>query len=112
MVKNIQIIDGAANAAFSLFQATEEEFNAIFPDGQDIELLEDLIDRLGDEAAGAVLTSVWDRPILKRDAQGIHGTLFFDNEHRKAHIPTSKREIDWDSRSINQAQQDLFARHR
>lgn len=43
MLKNIQIIDRAENATFSVFQATEEEFSAIFTaDGQDIELIEDL----------------------------------------------------------------------
>lgn len=54
-MKNIQIIDGALNATFSIFQATEEEFAAIFPDGQDMELAEDLFERLGDEEAGRVL---------------------------------------------------------
>ncbi|WP_341992485.1 hypothetical protein [Azorhizobium sp. AG788] len=111
-MKNIQIIDGAANATFSLFQATEKEFDAIFPDGRDIELVEDLIDRLGKETAGLVLGSLWNRPILKRDALGIHGTLFYDNQRRRDHIPPSKCEVDWDSGSINQAQRDLFAKHR
>ena len=111
-MKNIQIISGAANATFSLFQVTEEEFEAIFPGGSDIELIEDLIDRLGEVSAGAVLTSIWNRPILKREALGIHGTLFYDNEHRRDHIPLSKREVDWDSGSTNQAQRDLFAKHR
>lgn len=111
-MKNIQIIDGAVNATFSVFQATAEEFEAIFPDGRDIELIEDLIDRLGEDAAGAVLAPLWDRPILKRDALGIHGTLFYENEDRRAHIPPSKREVDWDSGSINHAQRDLFAKHR
>jgi hypothetical protein len=59
-----------------------------------------------------VLTRLWDRPILKRDALGIHGTLFYDNEHRRDHIPPSKREVDWDDNSVNQAQRDLFAKHR
>ena len=81
-MKNIQIIDGAVNATFSVFHATAEEFKAIFPDGRDIELIEDLIDRLGEDAAGAVLAPLWDRPILNRDALGIHGTLFYDNEVR------------------------------
>lgn len=36
-MKNIQIIDGAANATFSVFQATEEEYAAIFPDRRDME---------------------------------------------------------------------------
>lgn len=80
-MKSIQIIDGANNATFSVFQATEEEFAAIFSDGRDMELVEDLIERLGDEVAGSVLTPIWNRPILKRDALGIHGTLLYDNEH-------------------------------
>ncbi|MCJ2184975.1 hypothetical protein MTR62_20130 [Novosphingobium sp. 1949] len=111
-MKNIQIIDGAVNATFSVFQATDEEFDAIFPQGRDIELVEDLLDRLGDEAAGLVLAPMWSRPILKRDVVGIHGTLFYDNVDRRTHIPQSKREVDWDSGAINQAQRDLFARHR
>ncbi|WP_448661420.1 hypothetical protein ACG3SL_12255 [Sphingomonas sp. CJ20] len=111
-MKNIQIIDGAVNATFSVFQATDEEFAAVFPDGRDIELVEDLIDRLGEDAAGSLLTPIWSRPILKRNALGIHGTLFYDNEQRRDHIPPSKREVDWDSGSVNQAQRDLFARHR
>ncbi len=111
-MKNIQIIDGAVNATFSIFQATDEEFATIFPDGRDMELVEDLVERLGEEAAGSVLDPLWNRPILKRDALGIHGTLFYDNEHRREHIPPSKREIDLDDSSVNQAQRDLFARHR
>lgn len=111
-MKNIQIIDDAVNATFSVFQATDEEFAAVFPDGRDIELVEDLIDRLGEDAAGSVLTPIWGRPILKRDALGIYGTLFYDNEERRDHVPPSKREVDWDSGSVNQAQRDLFAKHR
>jgi hypothetical protein len=111
-MKNIQIIDGAANATFSVFQATEEEFTVIFPEGRDIELIEDLIERIGEEAAGSVLAPLWQRPILKRDALGIHGTLFYNNGQRRDRIPPSKREVDWDYGSVNQAQRDLFARHR
>lgn len=111
-MKNIQIIDGAVNATFSVFQATVEEFDAIFPDGRDMELVEDFFDRLGEEAAIAVLTPIWDRPILKRDALGIHGTLFYNNERRRDRIPASKREVDWDIWAINQAQRELFAKNR
>lgn len=110
-MKNIQIIDGAYNATFSVFQATAEEFAAIFPDGRDIELVEDLMERIGEEAAVSVLTPIWDRPILKRDALGIHGTLFYDNEHRRDHIPPSKREVDWDAASVNHAQR-VFSKYR
>ncbi|WP_210241808.1 hypothetical protein [Mesorhizobium sp. B2-5-9] len=73
-------------------------------------MIEDLIERLGDEA-GRMLALLWERPILKRDALGIHGTLFFDAERPRRKIPQSKREVDWDDSSINQAQ-ILFARNR
>ena len=111
-MKNIQIIDGADNATFSVFQATEEEFVAIFPNGRDMELAEDLFERLGEDAARAVTEPLWVRPILKRDAMGIHGTLFYGNERRRKYIPPSKREVDFDDHSINQHQRELFARNR
>jgi hypothetical protein len=53
-MKDIQIIDGALNATFSIFQATEEEFALIFPNEQDIELSEDFHARVGDESALAI----------------------------------------------------------
>lgn len=98
-MKNVQIIDGANNATFSVFQATDKEYAALFPSGRDMELTEDLVERLGEEEAGWVLAPPWNRPILKRDAMGIHGALFYDNEFRR--IPPSKREVDWDEHSIN-----------
>ena len=109
-LKNVQIIDRANNATFSLFQATEEEFAAIFPgEGQDMELVEDFIERAGQERAGRILQAIWERPILKRDAQGIHGTLYYEYADRRRYLPASKREIDWDDSSINAAQRRLFA---
>lgn len=109
-MKNVQIIDGASNATFSIFQATDEEYAAIFPGGRDMELVEDLWDRLGSEQASRVLDPLWNRPILKRNANGVHGTLFYNNEHRQ--IPSSKREVDWDASAINAAQRELFSRQR
>lgn len=42
-MKIIQVIDGADNATFSLFQATDEEFAILFPgEGQDMALSEDI----------------------------------------------------------------------
>jgi len=112
-LKNIQIIDGALNATFSVFQATEEEFAAIFPaEGQDMELIEDFVERIGEEQAGRILLPMWERPILKRDAQGIHGTLYYEYAARRQYLPTTKREVDWDDSSINFAQRRLFASKR
>lgn len=109
-MKNIQVIDRAANATFSIFQATEDEFSAIFPgEHQDIELIEDFIKRCGgDDRAGLILTPIWERPILKRDALGIHGSLYYNYEDRRHYLPTTKREIDWHDGAINPAQRRLF----
>jgi hypothetical protein len=110
VLKNIQIIDRAENATFSVFQATEEEFSSIFPaDGQDIELIEDFIVRFGDIQALRILNPVWERPILKRDAHGIHGTLYYGYEDRRKYLPVTKREVDWNPSAINSAQRRLFA---
>lgn len=110
-MKNIQIIDGADNATFSLFQATEAEFAAIFLDQSEMEIIEDVFDRLGGEETSRVLGPIWDRPILKRDVVGIHGTLFYGSEHRREYLPPSRREVDWDSSSVNPAQRALFAQY-
>lgn len=46
--KNVQIVDGALNATYSLFQATAEEFDVIFPQPcQDMEIVEDFLSRAG-----------------------------------------------------------------
>lgn len=108
-MKNIQIIDGAINATYSIFQTTEEEYASLFPGNQDMELVEDLFARLGNDTANLILEQLWQRPICKSDAMGIHGTLFYDNDLRNKYIPQSKREIDWDEAMINEAQRNLFS---
>jgi hypothetical protein len=111
-MKNVQIIDGAVNATFSIFQATDEEFSIIFPDGRDIEVADDLFERMGEFEASKVLEQLWQRPILKREAMGIHGTLFFDADDRRDFLPPSRRELDWDESYVNEAQRTLFRKHR
>jgi hypothetical protein len=112
-LKNIQIIDGALNATLSVFQATEDEFSALFPaDSQDMELIEDFIERCGEEEAERILGPIWERPILKRDTQGIHGTLYYEYADRRQYLPATKREVDWDDHAINSAQRQLFASKR
>ena len=47
-MKSIQVIDGADNCAYDVFSISDKSFEKIFPDGQDIEFIKDLIHRLGE----------------------------------------------------------------
>ena len=103
-MKNVQVIDGADNCTFSIFQATDEEFGWLFPSpGQDIQFAEDIV-----IPAGHTLTGLWERPIRKADAMGIHGTIFYGFESKRRYFPVSKQEKDWHWQSINEAQRKLY----
>ena len=93
-MRNIQVIDGADNCAYDVFTADEAEFRAIFPaQGQDVEFVEDVYARLGDDEAAKVLGAVWGRRVDKKEVAGIHGTLFCDLERKRQFYPT-KREAE------------------
>jgi len=107
-MKNIQVIDGAANTTFSIFQATDEEFALLFPEpGQDMQYAEDLADLSDQDAVNAALLAIWGRPIRKRDALGIHGTLLYQLERYRQWYP-EKREDAVVPSAINSAQRRLF----
>ena len=89
-MKNIQVIDGAENSTYSIFAATDEEFEAIFPAGADIEFIEDFVDRAGEETATEITAELWKRPVTKKDVRGLHGTLFYQLTHKKLYYPTKK----------------------
>ncbi len=42
-MKNIQVIDGALNSVHDIFSVTDEEFSLIFPDGQDIAFIDEVM---------------------------------------------------------------------
>jgi hypothetical protein len=107
-MKNIQIIDGALNCTFSLFQATDEEFALIFPEPrQDIQYAEDLAGLPNQAEIDVAFSRIWERPIRKRDAQGIHGTIFYELERYKKWY-REKREDAVEPSAINAAQRRLF----
>ena len=105
-MKNIQVIDGALNCTFSIFQATDEEFALLFPaPKQEIQVAEDL-DHTEEEIAAA-LNRIWERPIRKRDAIGVHGTLFYGLDRYKSTY-RGKREDEVDPLALNAAQRRLY----
>ncbi|MEC5388219.1 hypothetical protein VVD49_20965 [Uliginosibacterium sp. H3] len=89
-MKNIQVIDGAENCVYDIFAATEEEFALIFPEWEDIAFIDEVRDRGNTEALRRALGSLWGRRVPKRDAQGIHGILFYQLDHKKAYYATCR----------------------
>ena len=92
LMKNIQVIDGAANSVYDIFSATDEEFALIFPEGQDIAFIDEVNDRGNSDALDEAFKNIWRRRIPKRDANGIHGILFYGLEEKKQYYPTRKDE--------------------
>lgn len=91
-MKNIQVIDGADNSVYDIFSATEEEFSLIFPEGQDIAFIDEVLAAGNEKELNAAFDNIWKRRVAKRDAQGIHGILFYELEHKKAYYPTRRDE--------------------
>jgi hypothetical protein len=90
-MKNIQVIDGAVNCSYDIFSVTEEAFSILFPEvGQDMEIIEDVIDRVGKENLGKTMRNVWERPVRKPDVVGIHGTIFYEFAKKKQFYPTKR----------------------
>jgi hypothetical protein len=89
-MKNIQVIDGADNCTYSLFTATDQEFNEIFLDNTDIEFAEDFFSRVSGARGIEITREIWKRPVKKKLVQGIHGTLFYQLLDKKRYYPTKK----------------------
>jgi hypothetical protein len=95
-MKNIQIIDDAVNCSYSIYSIPDDAFQMLFPKpGQDIEFLEDAIDRLGQKSVGDIMKFTWTSRLPKASVRGIHGTLFVGMLERKRFYP-HKTEADMD----------------
>ena len=91
-MKNIQIIDGAENCVYDIFAATDEEFGLIFPNGQDVAFIDEVIEREDEAALEKVFTQIWRRRVPKAKANGIHGILFYEHDEKKQYYPTRRDE--------------------
>jgi len=92
-MKNIQVIDGAVNCVYDIFAATDDEFALIFPNGQDIAFIDEVYGRGVDEAVlDSAFKALWTRRVVKAQAMGIHGQLFYQLDEKKPFYPTRRDE--------------------
>jgi hypothetical protein len=89
-MKNVQIIDGADNCTYDIYAVTDDEFVAIFPNGADVEFVEDFVSRVGEKRAAEISDAMWTRRVDKKQVVGIHGTLFYELRRKAAYYPTKK----------------------
>lgn len=89
-MKAIQIIDGADNCLYETYLAEDNEFNRLFPNEMDIQFIEDIVARLGDDETSEILSRLWARPINKKKVNGIYGTIFYGQYHKNVYFPTRK----------------------
>ena len=97
-MKNFQMIDDAINARYSIYTVSDEEFALIFPgEGQDIEFIEDIFDRLESEAARELMDPIWGCGHAdKNTANGIHGTLFCGLQEKQKFYENRREPVnDW-----------------
>lgn len=87
-MKNIQVIDGAENCAYDIFACEDAIFAKLFESGTDIQFAEDL-----SSEKLALLETLWAKPVAKSQANGVHGTLFFNLLNKKKYYP-NKSECD------------------
>ena len=91
-MKNIQVIDGAHNSVYDIFAATEEEFSLIFPPGQDVAFINEVMAHGSEMFLDGVFERIWKRRIPKREAMGIHGLLFYELDYKRQYYPTRRDE--------------------
>ena len=102
---NIQIIDGAQNCTYSLYAATNAEFALLFPRGSDVGFPDEILRRLVRRRALPVFNALWERPVDKRTARGIHRTLLYELDFKKKFCPT-RREAEMDERVYTVVQRE------
>ena len=88
----MQVIDGARNCVYDTFSATEEEFRLIFPDGQDIAFIDEVMARGPEDVLDKAFTSIWNRRLKKAETMGVHGLLFYELEDKKQYYPNRRDE--------------------
>ncbi len=90
-MKNIQIIDGATNSVFEIYEIPDELFRSMFPDNNDVAFLDDVGQILQEIGGDQVWNLVYKKRVDKKQVSGIHGTLHLTGSYcKKEYFPTRK----------------------
>lgn len=91
-MKNVQIIDGARNSTYEIYQVPDDLFDLMFPNGTDIAFLDDAEKRFEEMGMDdSVWEAVYRNRVDKRRVVGIHGTLHLPGSVvSKEYFPTLK----------------------
>lgn len=91
-MKNVLVIDGAKNCVYDIFEFSDDQFAIIFPDSTDVAFFDEVEKNNVPEAVEKAFDGVWMRRVPKSKVAGIHGTLFYELEFKKAYYPSRKDE--------------------
>lgn len=91
-MKNIQIIDGALNCVYDIFQIDDKGFDMIFSGSTDVAFIEDIEVQDDWNQITPFLSEMWSRRLPKKDVNGIHGILFYQLPEKKKYYPTLRDE--------------------
>ncbi|MBM7656402.1 hypothetical protein [Neobacillus cucumis] len=88
MKRNVQVIDGAINSTFEIYEVDIELFDILFPNGNDIAFTSDF-PNLDDTD---FYERFYSKMVDKKKVNGIHGTLFLEDIAKES-FP-NRRETD------------------
>ncbi|MGO1000590.1 hypothetical protein [Lysobacter sp. CA196] len=86
-MKHVQVIDGADNCVYDVYAVDDEDFRCLFPDGQDVAFIDEVLARGDPDRLDAVFERLWKQRVAKHEISGLHGLLFYGLEHKKAYYP-------------------------
>lgn len=92
-MKNIQVIDSAINCVYDVFALDDAEFDLLFPPGQDIAFIDEVLARHPSHVLEPVFERLWRNRVPKREAMGLHGLLFYDLDEKKPFYPQRADEL-------------------
>jgi len=90
-MKNIQIIDGAVNSVFEVYEVSDDLFELVFPNNGDIAFLNEVDERFEKVGGDQNWELVYKKQVDKKHILGIHGTLHLTGSHcEKDYYPSHK----------------------